>query len=94
LTRFGFLGFKVSIQKGNWNKKLYLLYDYIYIYLFWGDYMYKTLLSNVIFALLIGLVYIFFNGVSVNVIYLVILFFVLLLIRDFVIDLIKKKKHE
>ncbi|SUN01432.1 Uncharacterised protein [Mammaliicoccus fleurettii] len=61
---------------------------------FWGDPMYKTIMFNLIFALIIGLIYMSFNGISATVFYVTISFFIVLLLRDYIMYLIKKKKHD
>ncbi|WP_160149130.1 hypothetical protein [Mammaliicoccus fleurettii] len=56
--------------------------------------MYKTIMFNLIFALIIGLIYMSFNGISATVFYVTISFFIVLLLRDYIMYLIKKKKHD
>jgi len=56
--------------------------------------MYKVIITDLILALIIGLIYIVFNGFTVNAFYVITSFFIVLLLRDYIMYIFKKRKHD
>lgn len=59
----------------------------------WSDFMYKFIITDLILAFIIGLIFIAFNGFSMSVFYIVVLFFIVLILRDNLVRKIKKRKR-